>query len=173
MADHKIKEIKINKRKKENKKEKKKTNNPVSVFSDKQTVQTHIEITVDNRKDQEPLDDDIIDQGIYYAYETNEDKSFDSVNKRINIFLKKVREGKWLIPQGWNEISSQSIREEEETYNAKKQEEFKQNVVAFQTIGQALTHGEGFKGFQEMFKKLKGDVNGKDADGRGMQKQAI
>lgn len=155
-------------------KERKKTNKPsVSVFSDKETVKTHIELTIANRKDQQPLDDDIIDQGIYYAYETNNDKSFDSVNKRINIFLKKVREGKWLIPQGWNGISSQSIREKEEAEQRDKQEQYKQDAQLFQGITGSVAKGEGLKSFSAMFQKLKDDINGKDANERGVPEKAV
>jgi hypothetical protein len=144
-----------------NRKERMKTNNPtVSVFSDTQIVKDYIERVVANRKVQEPLDDDIIDQGIYYSYETNKDKSFDSVNKRINIFLKKVREGKWLIPQGYNGITSQSIREKEELKSKEKQEQYRQEAKVYQAITETIVKGEGLKNFSEMFKKLKAEVNG-------------
>ena len=135
-----------------NRKERKKTNNPISVFSDTESVKNHIELTIANRK--AFVEDDIIDQGIYYAYETNEDKSFDSVNKRINIFLKKVRLGEWLTPQGYNGITSQSIREQEEQQQREKQELYKQDARAFQAIrGAVLTEG-GAQALKDIFKKL-------------------
>jgi hypothetical protein len=140
-------------------KERKKTNNvPVSVFSDTENVKNHIELTIANRK--VLVEDDIIDQGIYYAYETNKDKSFDSVNKRINIFLKKVREGKWLIPQGYTGITSQSIRQNEEQEAKLKQEQYQQEAKMFQGITGIVAKGDGLKSFSEMFKKLKAEVNG-------------
>ncbi len=80
-------------------KEKKKTNNPISVFSESCFVKTHIETVVAQRH--VILDEEIIKQGVFYCFDTNEDKSFDSVNKRVNIFLKLVKEKKWLIPQGY------------------------------------------------------------------------
>lgn len=141
-----------------NRKERKKTNNPISVFSDTENVKNHIELTIANRK--AFVEDDIIDQGIYYAYETNEDKSFDSVNKRINIFLKKVREDKWLIPQGYKGITSQSIRDNEEQQQREKKEQYAQEAKAAQAVFGTVTQGEGLKSFSEMFKKLKAEVNG-------------
>lgn len=135
-----------------NRKERKKTNNPISVFSDTESVKNHIELTIANRKSF--VEEAIIDQGIYYAYETNEDKGFDSVNKRINIFLKKVRLGEWLTPQGYNGITSQSIREQEEQQQREKQELYKQDARAFQAIrGAVLTEG-GAQALKDIFKKL-------------------
>ena len=154
---------------------KKQNNNPVnpSVFSDQQTVKDHLSRVIANRKDQQPLDDDIVSQGIYYAFDTNKDKSFDSVNKRINIFMKKVKEGKWLIPQGYKGISSQSIREIEEQQAALKREQYKQEAVAAQNIFSAVAQGKGLQGFSEMFKKLKDEVGEKGTNNRGMQKRAV
>lgn len=142
-----------------------------SIFSDKQTVKTHIEMVAANRDAY--MEEEIINQGIYYAYETNKDKSFDSVNKRINIFLKKVREGQWLIPQGWNGITSQSIRENEEQEHAAKQEQYAQDAQIFRKITGATASGEGFKNFGAMFQKLKDDVYGNETDTGAMQKQAV
>ena len=149
----------------------KKKQNKNPVFSDTESVKTHLNLVTAKR--QTFLEDETIEQGIYYAYETNTDKSFDSVNKKLNIFLKKVREGKWLIPQGWNEISSQSIREKEESEQRAKQEQYKQDAQMFQGITGAVAKGEGLKSFSAMFQKLKDDLNGKDVYGGGMQKQAV
>ncbi len=123
-------------------KEKKKTNNPVSVFSDIYSVKTHIQRIIGNRKVY--VEDDVIDQGIYYAFETNEDKSFDSVNKRINIFLKMVREGKWLIPQGFKGITSQSIRETEEAQEKKKREQYQEDAQAFRNVVSTVQSGKPY-----------------------------
>ena len=156
-------------KKKQNKETVKKT--PVSVFSDKQTVKNHIELTIASR--QTFVEDETIEQGIYYAYETNKDKSFDSVNKRINIFLKKVREGNWLIPQNYKGISSHSIREKEEKELESKRMQWQEEAHAAKNIFAAVTQGQGFKSFGEMFQKLKDDVHGKDINNRGMQKEAV
>lgn len=154
---------------------KKKTNNPVTVFSDKQIVKDFIERVVANRQD--PLEEEIIDQGIHYAYITNEDKNFDSVNKRINIFLKKVREGKWNIPQGWNGITSQSIRQQEENYEANKRAQYQQEAQAFraltQTVAETGSHGGSPKQLREILNRLKGITDGKEADEGTMQKQVV
>ncbi len=152
------------------KKQNKEPVNP-SVFSDTESVKTHLQLVIANRKVY--VEDDIIDQGIYYAFETNKDKRFDSVNKKLNIFLKKVREGKWLIPQNWKGISSQSIREKEEVEQRAKQEQYKQEAQMFQGITGAVAKGEGLKSFSAMFQKLKDDVNGKDANERGVPEKAV
>ena len=153
----------------------KKTNNkdPVSVFSDTCSVKNYIEMVVANRPDQEPLEDEIVDQGAFYCFTKNPDHSFDSVNKKINIFLKLVREGKWLIPQGWNGITFQSIREADELHEKNKRVPYEQERQSMQTIRQAATSGEGFKGFQEMFQSLKGKNNVKGNDNQTMQKQIV
>jgi hypothetical protein len=141
----------INTRLKTNK-EKKKTNNPsVSVFSDTVSVKTHINLITANRK--AFVEDNVIDQGVYYAYEVNKDKSFDSVNKRINIFLKKVREGKWLIPQGFQGITSQSIREKDEMNDRKKQEQIHTDAKIGRAINQAVKSGDR-KSLAEMIKEF-------------------
>lgn len=145
-------------------KENKKTNNinnpvavktPVPVFLDKPTVKTHIERTVANRKNQSPLDDDIVDQGIYYAYESNPDKSFESVNKRINIFLKKVRENNWLIPQGYNDITTQSIRENEEREEQERQAQYRHDGEMFRAVSRAALSPVAEKSLKQMLKMLK------------------
>lgn len=153
---------------------KKKTNNKelsVSVFSCTDSVKAHLSLTIANRKAY--VEEEVINQGIYYAFETNEDRSFDSVNKKLNIFLKMVREGKWLIPQGFQGITSQSIREKEEREQESKRLQYQEEAHAAKNIFNAVSQGQGFKGFSDMFKKLKEDVNGKEDDGGAMQKQAL
>jgi hypothetical protein len=127
----------------------------VSVFSDTQSVKDHLERVIANRQD--PVDEDLQLQGIYYAFETNPDKSFDSVNKRLNIFLKKIRQGLWLIPQGYNGITSQSIRDKEIEDQLKKREQYQQEALAYRLICTAKADGSGYKGFMEAFSKLKLD----------------
>ena len=137
-------------------KERKKTNNnPVPVFSCSVSVKNHIERVIANRKDQEPLADEIVDQGSYYAYDTNPDQSFDAVNKRINIFLKMVREGKWLIPQGWKGITSQSIREKEDEARREKEAQYQQDGLMFRQISKAVLSPTGHQSINDILKKLK------------------
>ena len=154
---------------------KKQNKNPViplvSVFSDHETVKNHLTQVIANRKIF--VEDDTMNQGIYYAYEKNKDKSFDSVNKKLNIFLKKLSEGQWNIPQNYNGISSQSIREKEEREHKAKQEQYKQEAKAAQNAFSAVVQGEGLKAFSDMFKKLKDETNDQDADSKGMQKRAV
>lgn len=134
-------------------KERKKTNKPVSVFSCIESVKTHIEMVIANRDAY--IEQDILEQGVYYAYETNPDQRFDSVNKRINIFLKKVREDKWLIPQGYKGITSQSIREQEEEHQREKQEQYRQDGQAFRDIAITVLSPTGEKTLGDILKKLK------------------
>ncbi len=136
----------INKTTKTNK-VKRKTNKG-TVFSCNETVKNHINQICANRK--VFVEDEIIEQGIYYAYETNQDKSFDSINKRINIFLKKVSEGKWFIPQNYKGITSQSIKQKEDFYNKQKQEQYSQDAKIKRVISQAITNG-GISKFREAF----------------------
>lgn len=128
---------------------------PVTVFCEKEDVKNHIDRIIANRKDCPVLEDDIIDQGIYYAFEVNKDQSFDSVNKRVNIFLKKVREGQWLIPQGWRGITSQSIREQEEEEQRQKQAQYAQEGRMFREISAAVLSPTGEKTLGDILKKLK------------------
>lgn len=138
-----------------------KTNNKAtpSVFSDTESVKTHIEIVVANRKGQEPLDDEIVNQGAFYSFTKNEEKSFDSVNKKINVFLKLVREGKWLIPQGYNGITSQSIREKEERDQAAKKEQYAQEAQAFRQISEAVTTGKPYISIADRVAAYKESLN--------------
>lgn len=125
----------------------------VPVFSEKQFVKEHIDRVIDNRG--VIVEEEIIDQGIYYAFECNKDKSFDSVNKRINIFLKKVREGTWLTPQGWKGITSQSIREQEEKYEAQKKSQYAHDGHMFRQIASAALSPMGEKTLSDILKRLK------------------
>lgn len=137
---------------------------PVPVFSDSVSVQSHIQHLVAQR--QLELDAAIVSQGTYYAWDTNSDKGISSVVKRINIFLKKVREGQWLIPQGYNGITSQSIREKEELQQKAKKAEYAQDVAAIKNLMNLKECPE----FQAMLKKVKGRANG--AYSGRMQKDA-
>lgn len=136
-------------------KERKKTNNTVSVFSETQFVKTHIEKVIASRAELMDFDDELIDQGIFYSFTKNTDKSFDSVNKRINIFLKKVRERKWLIPQGWNGISSKSMRDIEEQEKKAKHSLYKQEADAFKTISHAVLTPVANQSLTDILKKLR------------------
>lgn len=128
----------------------------VSVFSDIETIKTHIENTIAKRGSY--VEDDIVDQIAWYA-SSSLGNDFE-LKKKVNIGLKKVREGKWNIPQGYNGITSQSIRQKEEQQAKEKQEQYQQEAKMFQGITGAVAKGEGLKSFSEMFKKLKAEVNG-------------
>jgi hypothetical protein len=140
-------------------KEIKKTNNKgCSVFFDNYSVKNHIEKIICNRNIY--VEDEIIEQGVYYSYTKNPIKTFDSINKKINIFLKKVREGAWLIPQGFNGITSQSIREDEEEHEKQKQIQQEEDARIFRELTNEAPKrlGEGFQGFSNMLKRLGGST---------------
>ncbi len=128
-----------------------------SVFSDTETVKTHLLGVIAKRGAY--VEDEIIEQGIYYSFETNNDKRFVTVNKRINIFLKKVREGKWLIPQGWNGITSQSIREEEEEYNRNQKVQHEQDAQAFKNVVEAVKTGKPYISIADRVAAYKESLN--------------
>lgn len=122
----------------------------VSVFSCTETIKTHIENTIAKRG--VFVEDEIIEQIAWYASHSI-GNDFE-LKKKVNIGLKKVREGKWNIPQGYNGITSQSIREKEEQQQREKQELYKQDAKAFQAIrGAVLTEG-GAQALKDIFKKL-------------------
>ncbi len=124
------------------KQNKEKEKDTVSVFFDTESVKTHINLVLANRNTF--VEDEVINQGIFYSYEKNVDKNFDSVNKRINIFLKKVREGQWLIPQGYNEITTQSIRKKEEELEKNKQLQYQEEAQAFRKISGQVIANPGY-----------------------------
>lgn len=140
------------------------TENSVSVFSNIQAVKNHIVQVIKNRGMQ--LANDVIEQVAFYVGTKN---CYSETVKRINIALKKIRENKWNIPHGYQGITSQSIKVKEEEQQKQKQAQYQQEAVAAKAILTAVTKGTNFKQFQEMFKTLKGDMNEKTNDCRGMQ----
>lgn len=138
------------------KKQKQGTVNPL-VFSSTDSVKTHL-LSVINKRGAF-VEDEVVEQGIYYCYEKNQDRGFASVNKRINIFLKKVREGKWLIPQGYQGITSQSIREEEELYERNKQEQFAEEAKAFKNVVSVVSSKKPYISFSERLSAYRESLN--------------
>jgi hypothetical protein len=142
---NKEKELKIKERKKTNKEQ------PVVVFSCKETIKTHVENTTNKRDDY--VEDEIIDQIAFYAAK---DIGKDSeVKKKVNIGLKLLKEGKWLIPQGWNGITSQSIIEKDEEYARSKQLQYQQEARAMKNIKELMVSKAGELALQEMLKKVR------------------
>lgn len=88
----------------------------VSVFSDSCSIKAHIQLVLTKRK--ASVSDDIIDQIVFYV---GNERDYDSVVKKINIALKLVREGKWQIPQGYKDITSQAIKAKEEQQQREKE----------------------------------------------------
>lgn len=128
----------------------------VFVFSCKEDVKTHVENTIAKRGVE--VEEEIINQIAWYASHSI-GNDFE-LKKKVNMGLKKVREGKWNTPQGYNGITSQSIRDKEEQQAREKQEQYRQEAQAFQSITGAVSKGEGLKSFSDMFQKLKAEVNG-------------
>ncbi len=138
----------------------KKKQNTRPVFSDNESVKNHITLVIANRGAY--VEDDVLDQIIFYI---GDDKAYNSVVKKINIALKKVREGKWNIPNGYKGITSKSIRENEERQQEAKRAQYQQDAVIMQTITQSTAQGTGLKSFSDMFKKLKDDMDAKANEG--------
>jgi len=146
----------------------KKKQNKKTVFSDTESVKTHLTL-VANKKSQF-LEDDTVDQIIFYIGKST---NYDEVAKKINIALKLIRENKWNIPQGWNGISSQSIREKEEREHLEKQQQYKQEAQAFRNIAQAVSVGKDLQGWKNVLNQLKGISNGKGTDEGAMPEKAV
>ena len=137
----------------------------VSVFSDDCSIKDHIEKTVANRN--QLIEDETVAQIIFYIGHL---RTYDHVIKKVNIALKLVREGKWNIPQGFNGISSQSIRHKEEEEHKAKLVQYAENAQAYKAILQTISQGEGRKHFSALAKKLKGEARGQQG---AMSKTAI
>lgn len=111
----------------------------VSVFCSSLAVKDHIERLVLDRG--LTIDSSLTNEGVYYAYETNPKKSYAEVNKRINIFLKKVREKSWNVPHGYQGLTPQSIREKEEKEHQEKLQQYNEEAEAFRSIKKKLISG--------------------------------
>ncbi len=131
----------------------KKTNNnkenPVFVFPDKESIKTHINTVLEKRG--AFAEDDTVEQIVFYI---GKDRDHGSVVKKINIALKKVREGKWNIPQGYKGITSQSIRAKEEKEHAEKKAQYRRDALAFKAVTQVVSSGKNHKRLADMIKDL-------------------
>jgi hypothetical protein len=123
---------------------------PVSVFSCKEDVKTHVENIVSKRGNF--IEEEIADQITWYASKYLGNNS--EIKKKVNIALKKVREGKWNIPQGYQGITSQSIREKEEQQSRQKAEQYQQEAKSFQEISKAILSPCASSALAELKKKL-------------------
>lgn len=101
----------------------------VIVFSCSQDVKNHINLVLTNRK--ETIEETLIDEIVFYV---GDFKDYDEVIKKINIALKKVREGKWNIPHGYKGLTTKSIRKEEEIEQERKIFEAIQDANAYKVI---------------------------------------
>lgn len=132
-------------------KEKKKTNTAVSVFSDTESVKTHFEIMLGRRC--LAFDEEVINQCVFWAwdFQKENERTFDKTCKRLNFCIKAVQGGTWRIPQGWNGITSQSIRENDEKHEKVKQDQIINDAKIARTIGNAVKNR---KSLAEMLKDL-------------------
>jgi hypothetical protein len=145
------------------KKQNKKPVNP-SVFSDKESVKTHLTKIIANRKTF--VEDDIIAQIVFYV---GINVMFDIGVKKMNVALKLVREGKWNTPQGYNGITSQSIREKEEQEQIAKQDQIQKDAEIGRAIKMAVAKGQKFSPKELIYGKIKDD----DANQGTMPKETI
>jgi hypothetical protein len=124
---------------------------PIIVFSCKDDVKNHVE----NRfiATEKPVDDDLVSQILYYIGDTLDSSD---IKKKTNIALKKIREGKWNIPNGWEGITYQSIVEKEETDQATKRVQYQEEAKAFKEIAKAVLSPSASNALAELKKKLAG-----------------
>lgn len=137
--DHSVEKLrtyKTNKLLTKEKENKQNKQDPVFVFSDSCSVKQHIEQLIADRG--LTIDPSLTNQGIYYAFTTNPDKTYKSVHKRVNIFLKKVRDNKWETPSGFKGVTSKTIREKEEQDRPQKIKQYQEEAKAFKKITQKL-----------------------------------
>jgi hypothetical protein len=141
---------------KTNRKEKRKTNpkNPVSVFSDKQAVKDHINLTIADREIF--VEEDIVNQIVFYIGACF---GYDEVIKKINIALKKVREGKWNIPSGYKGITSKSIREEEEEQERAKRAQYEEEAKAFRAVTKTIATGAPYVSMADRLAQFREGLN--------------
>ncbi len=145
----------INKRRFKNNGVIKKTNNVPVFFETENEVKAYLDNIILNRDLN--LSNDFKSQILFYI---GEDRQSLVVTKKINIALKKIREKKWNIPHGYNGITSQSIRENEELQQKAKLKQYQEDTHIIQAIHSTITHGGGFKEFSNMLHQLKKDVTG-------------
>jgi len=139
-----------------------------TVFSDTDSIKNHINLVIANRKDF--VEDEVIDQVVFYVGEL---RSYNAVVKKINIALKLIREGKWNIPNGFNGLTYDSIKQKEEAYEASKKARFEEEAQAFRAITKTAAQGYGMKSLKDVLNHLKGISGGKEADEGAMQKEAV
>lgn len=138
-----------------NRKAKRKTNTKsVSVFSDQETIKNHIKLTIASREIL--VEEDIIDQIVFYIGVC---LVYDEVIKKINIALKLVRDGKWNIPNGYQGITSQSIREKEEEYERNKRAQYEQDAQAFRQVTDTVATGAPYVSIANRLAKLRDDLD--------------
>lgn len=145
-----------------NRKAKRKTNNEtsVSVFSDKQVIKDHIYRTISNRG--VFVEDDIVNQIVFYIGAC---LVYDEVIKKINIALKKIRQGKWNIPSGYKGITSKSIRDKDEINESNKRAQYEEEAKSFRNITNAVASQ---KPYVSLVERLAAYRDGIDANGGSM-----
>lgn len=145
--------------------EKQNNKESVSVFSNEQNIKNHVLKTITNRGLQ--IAQEFIDQIVFYV---GTKCTYSEMIKKINIALKKIREKKWNIPHGFQGITLQSIKNEEQEYQKQKQETYKQEAIAAKAIFKTVSDGEGLKSLGQLLSKMKADLDDKTNDRKRMQK---
>lgn len=126
----------------------------VTVFSCSQDVKSHINLVLANRK--KSLPDSSLDEIVFYV---GEFQDYDSVAKKINIALKLIEQGKWNIPHGYNGITSQSIRKEEEHNQEQKMHEAYQDADAYRVIKQLVVSDKTYISIKDRLAAYRESIN--------------
>ena len=135
---------------------KNKNTKPVPVFSCSQEIKDFIESRATHRNI--IVNQNLIDQVHYWI---SKDENTETIPKRVNFALTLISKKKWNIPQGWEGITSQSIKKKEEQQRQQKEDETKYDALIgdklFIALENARTEDECKKGRQEcesLFKML-------------------
>jgi len=84
--------------------------------------------------------------------------------------IKKVREGQWLIPQGYKNITTQSIRQKEEQEHIEKKEQYAKDAQIFKNIVEVVNTEKPYISLKDRLLSYKESLN---ANQKGMPNQNI
>jgi len=107
----------------------KKTNSVVSVFSNTCSLRDFVRNISSTRE--MSLSENVIDQVIYYVGNENDNAV---TTKKINIALKKIREGVWNTPNGFNSINCYQKKQNEDNLIEEKKKMYAQEALSMEKI---------------------------------------
>lgn len=131
--------------KKEVRKKTNKEANPISVFSDALSIKERIDMIIAIRG--VFIEEDTVNQIVFYV---GRERDYELVSKKINVALKKIREGKWNIPNGYKNITYASIKEKESAYEMDKKRQIQQDIIAMNYVKEKIIDNAREKAFQKM-----------------------